>query len=218
MRRQIISTHLLRVHRSLTLIHSPADFGGESPKSDEWAPAVLIIPTGGGLREPHLIALQDPRGRWDVETSACVMTDLHAVVCVEDLGDYTRHPAADVLVCRNEVTQDQMTRLVGDYPGCKIAVGRRAEGYLLWLDDGWMVDIDGPATFSATDPWLAIYGSVLHCWLSAGMPSSVLADSVVAAGHYRDAAPGRECHFHVAGRTNVHMVRRQSTAVTGRAA
>jgi hypothetical protein len=223
----IIAAHLLRVDRSLALRHPTGELMEEPISPSHSMPAVLVIPRGGIPREPHLVTVENPHGPYDGQAPACVMTDPHTVLSVENVGDdngHPAHPAADVVVHGGSVgcpgSTDRASRSLGDDADCDIVVRPLATRCLLRLRDGRTVEINGPAALlaRAVPRWLAVYGSVLHCWVAAGLPVGPLGDAVVAAGHYHAGVSRRECHFSVAARLNVFVHRTDPSTEINQAA
>jgi hypothetical protein len=208
MLRHVVTAQLLRVDHSLSLAH-PVKEGSKKPRrSRHSTPAVLIIPRGGNPREPHLVTLESPHGPWDEAAPVRVMTDPHTVMCAEDIGDDSKaHRTADVVVHRAPSGDHNLPCPLGGDLDCDIAASNLATWSMLRLRDNKVVGIKGPAALLArtTPSWLAVYGSVVHCWLAAGMPIGILGDAVVGVGHYYVGTSTRGRRFSVAGRAHMFI-------------
>lgn len=97
---------------------------------------------------------------------------------------------ADIVFCSHErlpcPPRQWITRIFERYPGCLLAaVGCGAQGCLLGLRDGRLVQVDPVAplgvynTSSAGD---SLFASFLHGWLASGSPVEALSDGVLYAG------------------------------------
>jgi hypothetical protein len=59
-----------------------------------------------------------------------------------------------------------------------------------------------------------MYGSVVHCWQSAGISVSALEEAIVAVGRHITATAERSAHFLVTGRAE--MTLRHPRSMTAR--
>jgi hypothetical protein len=207
----LIATHLLRVD-SLTLDHAPpARHGGPRPAGDEM-PAMLVIPAGRGLNEPHLIVMTVPGRQRLGRPSGWITTDVHLVVCEPSRRELTRQGRPGVFVSRRRT--GLITRLARHRDG-DIVVRRRAGGCELRLRDGRRLTVEGPAIAPMTagvPPSYAMYASAVHCWQTAGISVSALEQAVVAVGRYASATAERSARFLVTGRAEIRLRRLRSIA------
>jgi sugar/nucleoside kinase (ribokinase family) len=119
-----------------------------------------------------------------------VAVDVHLISSLDDPYDRPWLEAADVLFCSHESLpcspRRWISRVFARYPGCSIvAVGRGADGSMLGLRDGTLVEAYAPPprgvvnTSGAGD---ALFASFLHGWLATGNPAQALAQAVLFAG------------------------------------
>jgi hypothetical protein len=229
----IVGAHLLRVEHTLTLSRRPPGLAALSGDDDASPPAVLVIPRTGGPREPHLVVVSKPQPPWEEEASyrdpraaAWLMADVHLAALTDDLHDPASRAAVDVLMCRHRggrgASAHQMARLLDRHPNCAVVVvGRRRGSCLLGLRDGQTVTVRSRPVRPAAAGRLsgpAMYGSVAHCWLAAGIPVESFGDAVVIVGRYSAATEKRAERFLVAGRAEVRIGRAGSKIAARRAA
>jgi hypothetical protein len=216
MEHTIVAAYLMRVERPLTVIRPPARRGiGASGGSHQahplghafaCQPAVLVIPRHGGLRDPYVIVLGEANGGGrDVPLDGLITVDVHVVAGADKSYDREWREAADVLICpRRRLAQrssrTMLERLLDHHPGCDIVVGSDRHGCLLALRDGRTVEVTGAPRSVAMSwgPWAAVYGSMLHCWLAAGIPFGPLQGAFVIVGSHND-----DGGFSVAGRAQI---------------
>lgn len=172
----IVTARLLRVADPLRLTRA----------AGSWSPAMLVIPRGTEPHEPHLVVVSDPYRTRDPGDTDVRAVDVH-VVARADQRFRRRDAAVLVFPAATPVVFDR-------YPGCEVAIGRCRGGWLARLRDGRAVAVKGPH---------AAYGSMLHCWLAAGMPAGVLEDAALAVGR------GGPAGFAVAGRAVMRIVQRR---------
>lgn len=209
----IISTYLFRVTDALTLSH-PSKFGARHRLRNTRTPAVLVIPRSGRIRDPYLVvqevACADYNGCPIGSFKGLASVDVHVRARIGGFHDRSWQEVADVLVCPSGwprgLSPEQMAHFFGQFPGCDVLIGRHQKGCVLGLRDGRMVTVTGSAIFPAfgDTAWPGVYGSVLHCWLAAGVPLGTVEDATVIAAHV-DPATGGVDHLAVAARTLLHV-------------
>lgn len=209
----LVAAHLLRVEDSLTLDHSPppptaAPARGRQPgMAEDEMPAMLVIPSGRGLTEPHLIVMTDPDRQRLARPHGWIITDIHLVVCGRGRRERSRHGRPGVLVNRGRpgVIERVARRRDGD-----IVVAHRPGGCELRLRDGRLLTVEGPRIGSASAgvaSSYAMYGSAVHCWQAAGISVSTLEQAVVAVGRYVTTTAERSVRFLVTGRVELKLHR-----------
>ncbi len=208
MEANLVAAHLLRVEDSLTLDHSPR--AADLAREDEM-PAMLVIPSGRGLTEPHVVVMTDPDLHRLPRPAGWITTDLHLVVCARGRRGRAYHEPPGVLVNRGRAgLVARVTRAFGRRHACDVAVGHRCGGCELRLRDGRLLAVAGPRIAPATAGVLssyAMYGSAVHCWQSAGISVSALEEAAVAVGRYVTATAGRSPRFLVTGRAEIKLRR-----------
>lgn len=209
---KLIAAHLLRVEDSLALDHlTPVPYDRPCPAEDEM-PAMLVIPSGRGLSEPHLIVMTDPDRERLPRPSGWITTDIHLVVCARDRRDRPRHAKPGVFVNRGRM--GAVARIARRRDG-DIVVAQRAGGCELRLRDGRLLTVEGPRIAPATAgirSSYALYGSAVHCWQTAGISVSTLEQAVVAVGRYVTATAERSVCFLVTGRAEIKLRRSRPMA------
>lgn len=203
----LVAAHLLRVEDSLALDHAPPGTRDRRRPGDDGMPAMLVIPSGRGLAEPHLIVMTDPDRQRLARPAGWITTDIHLVVCGRDRRDRPCHGRAGVLVDRRRtgIVARITRRRAGD-----IVVGHRVGGCELRLRDGRLLTVAGPRIAPAPSDiasCYAMYGSAVHCWQAAGISVSMLEQAVVAVGRYVAATAERSVHFLVTGRAEITLRR-----------
>jgi hypothetical protein len=203
----LIAAHLLRVEDSLTLDHP---LPGARPDTDEM-PAMLVIPSGRGLTEPHLVVMTDPDRQRLPRPAGWITTDIHLVVCARNRRDRAYHDQPGVLVNRGAGDLvARFTRALGRRRGCDVMVGHRFGGCELRLRDGRLLAVEGPRIAPAAAAVVssyAMYGSAVHCWQSAGISVSALEEAAVAVGRYVTETAERSARFLVTGRAEMKLRR-----------
>jgi hypothetical protein len=194
----LIAAHLLRVEAPLDLDHPPS-----SERARRGVPAILVIPAGHGLTEPHLIVMTDPGHR--PPPAGWVTTDVHLVAGPPGRREPAGGATPGVLVGRGGLLSRRV-RAVAD-PGGDVVVGRRTRGCALSLRDGRLLAVTGPRIVPAAggDSSYAMYGSAVHCWQAAGIALDALEEAVVAVGRYVAATADRPARFHVTGRARIRL-------------
>lgn len=209
---KLIAAHLLRVEDPLTLDHlTPVPDDRTYPTEDE-RPAMLVIPSGRGLSEPHLIVMTDPDRERLPRPSGWITTDIHLVACAGDRRDRPRNTKPGVFVNRGRT--GALARIARRRDG-DIVVAQRAGGCELRLRDGRLLTVDGPRIAPATAgvrSSYALYGSAVHCWQTAGISVSTLEQAVVAVGRYVSATAERSVCFLVTGRAEIKLRRSRPMA------
>ena len=209
----LVAAHLLRVEDPLTLDHSPAPTPASAPGDRrpglDWdeMPAMLVIPSGRGLTEPHLIVMTDPDRQRLARPHGWITTDIHLVVCRRSRRERSRHGRPGVIVNRGRpgVIERVARRRDGD-----IVVVHRPGGCELRLRDGRLLTVEGPRIAPASAgvaSSYAMYGSAVHCWQAAGISVSTLEQAVVAVGRYVTATAERSVRFLVTGRAELKLHR-----------
>jgi hypothetical protein len=204
---KLIAAHLLRVEDSLTLDHlTPVPHERPDPAEDEM-PAMLVIPSGRGLSEPHLIVMTDPDRERLPRPSGWITTDIHLVACARDRRDRSRHARPGVFVNRGRT--GTIARMARRRDG-DIVVAQRSGGCELRLRDGRLLIVEGPRIAPAATgvrSSYALYGSAVHCWQTAGISVSTLEQAVVAVGRYVTTTAERSVRFLVTGRAEIRLRR-----------
>jgi hypothetical protein len=207
----LIAAHLLRVEDSLTLDHPLPGSRTTARSSDDEMPAMLVIPSGRGLTEPHLIVMTDPDRHRLPRPAGWITTDIHLVVCARNRRDRAYHDRPGVLVNRGHGDLiARIARAFGRRIGCDVAVGRRFGGCDLRLRDGRLLAVEGPRIAPAAAGVVssyAMYGSAVHCWQSAGISVSALEQAAVAVGRYVTESAERSARFLVTGRAEMRLRR-----------
>jgi sugar/nucleoside kinase (ribokinase family) len=147
-----------------------------------------------------------------------IAVDAHLISDVDD--DYNRPwlEVADIVFCSHEklpcAPTEWVARMFAQYPGCSIAaVGRGANGCLLGMRDGTLVQTAGIAprgVVSTAGAGDALFASFLHGWLATGNPVSALEAAVLHAGwKVGDMLPGASSltEAELAGLQAIHPVR-----------
>jgi hypothetical protein len=201
----LIAAHLLRVEDSLALDHLPPDgraaYRPARPEAE--MPGMLVIPSGRGLSEPHLVVMTDPDRHRLPRPAGWITTDIHLVVCARNRHDRPAPAVPGVFVRRG--LRDLIARRRGD-----VVVGHRTGGCDLRLRDGRLLAVAGPRIAPASagiGSCYAMYGSAVHCWQTAGISMTALDEAVVAVGRYVAATAGRPAHFLVTGRAEMKLRR-----------
>jgi hypothetical protein len=210
----IVTAYLFRVTGALTLTH-PSSPTTRLRLLETMAPAVLVIPRSGGVRDPYVVIQAGGRAGWGNLSHGVTSLDVHVRAHLNASHSKTWQEVADVLVCQRvwpRLSPERMAHLFDRFPGCDVLVGRRRTGCLLGMRDGGMVAVTAPAIFPAVGAtaWPAVYGSVLHCWLTSGVSLSTVEDATVIAGHVDAAIGGLNC-FAVAARTRVSLIRQHKS-------
>lgn len=203
----LTAAHLLRVEDSLVLDHSPAEPRDRPEPAHDEMPAVLVIPSGRGITEPHLIVMTDPDRQRLPRPAGWITTDIHLVVHGRGRRDHPRHGRPGVLVNRGRI--GVIERLTRSRNG-DIVVGYRSGGCELRLRDGRLLTVEGPRITPAAGgvaSSYAMYGSAVHCWQAAGISVSALEQAVVAVGRYVTVTAERSMHFLVTGRAELKLHR-----------
>lgn len=217
----LIAAHLLRVEHSLTLDHSPVEPRAADRPDDEEMPAMLVIPSGRRLTEPHVIVMTDPNRHQLPRPAGWVATDVHLVAWARDRGERAYQPRPDVLVNRGrgELIAG-LARAFAHRRDCEVTVGRRTGGCTLRLRDGRLLAVAGPRVASAAGvaSSYAMYGSAVHCWQSAGISITALEEAAVAVGRYVTATTERPARFLVTGRAEIRLRRPHPMMAARRAA
>lgn len=203
-----VAAYLLRVTNPLTLRRSPLpvrrrEFGAPCD------PAVLVIPRSGFVRDPYLVVLgragrthaapltaspvglplRPFLGSHGGMPAGLAAVDVHIRARIDSSYDHAWQRMADVLVHNEKwplhAPGKQLAILLGRFPGCAVITGHHRCGCLVAMRDGRTVEISGSPIFQSGGgaAWSAVYGSVIHSWLSAGLPLSTIEDAVVVAGH-----------------------------------
>ncbi|MEV7967854.1 hypothetical protein AB0O34_17965 [Sphaerisporangium sp. NPDC088356] len=174
------------------------------------APAILVIPREGPLREPHLMVFTGTRGYCAMPPGTLVSEGVHVVVHLDDGLDEGWREAADVVVGARRrpypFQAHRVTRILDRYPGCEVATGRRRRGCLVGLRDGRLAkitEVGGSAAGAGLGP--AVYGSFLYGWLVAGIPLRCLTTASVILGRYIGSAAGTPGSLEVAGRAQIRL-------------
>ena len=210
MEAHLIAAHLLRVEDSLPLDHLPPDgrAGFRPARSEPDKPGMLVIPSGRGLSEPHLVVMTDPDRHRLPRTAGWITTDIHLVVCARSRRYRTTPAEPGVFVRWGR--SDFVTRLLARRRDGDVVVGHRTGGCDLRLRDGRLLAVEGPRIAPATagvTSFYAMYGSAVHCWQEAGISVAVLHKAVVAVGRYVTASAERPAHFLVTGRAEMKLRR-----------
>ncbi len=173
------------------------------------SPAVLAVPHGGLLRDPHLLVVTDdyrltPQGR-------LLVCDRHLVVA--DQRAQEPRELADVLVVSRADGRDgvaeRLAATLASHPGAGLALGAFPGGCLAAGRDGIGLDIAdaaGHATSEESCP--PLLGSLLHCWLTALIPLEELESMALLVG----ALSGSGGRLAVAGRVRVAVTRTRKAA------
>ena len=203
----LIAAHLLRIDDSLDLDHSPAAPGDRTRPADDEMPAMLVIPSGRGMSEPHLIVMTDPGRQRLARPTGWITTDIHVVACARDRRGRLRHSRPGVFVDRGRTG---LVARLARRRGGDIVVGQRAGGCELRLSDGRLLTVAGPRIAPAPaglPSSYAMYGSAVHCWQAAGISVSTLEQAVVAVGRYVTATAECSMRFVVTGRAEIRLHR-----------
>jgi hypothetical protein len=217
----VIAAHLLRVEGSLALDHPPARARGSHRIAGCEMPAMLVIPVGLGLTEPHLVVMTDPDRHRLPRPTGWITTDVHLVVCPRDRRTAERQDMPGVLVSRGRGPVARISRALARRRACDVLVGQRSGGCDLRLRDGRLLAVEGPRIAPAAAGVVssyAMYGSAVHCWQSAGISVSALEEAVVAVGRYVSATAERSAHFLVTGRAEMKLRRPQPMTAAWHAA
>ncbi|MGW4638364.1 hypothetical protein ACWEN6_07545 [Sphaerisporangium sp. NPDC004334] len=214
---KLVGVHLFRLQEAFRMSRAcPA------PVAEPRAPAVLVLPREGPLRDPHLMLFTGSRSLRAMPRGTLVTEGVHVVVHLDDGAGEGWNNVADVVVgARRRVgpfAAHRVTRILDRYPGCEVATGRRRRGCLAGLRDGRLVQIAeaaGQASVGA-DPGPAVYGSFLYGWLVAGLPLSCLSTASVLHGRYAGSRAGEPGSLEVAGRAQITLTA-ASSACAGRA-
>lgn len=210
MEANLIAAHLLRVEDSLALDHLPAAGRAScrSVRDEADMPGMLVIPSGRGLPEPHLVVMTDPDRHRLLRPAGLITTDIHLVVCAQGRGG--RAAPTNPGVCVRRGRGDFVDRLLSRRHGGDVVVGHRMGGCDLRLRDGRLLAVEGPRIRPAATgvgSAYAMYGSAVHCWQAAGISVTALDEAVVAVGRYVAAAAERSAHFLVLGRAEMKLRR-----------
>ncbi|GAA1256995.1 hypothetical protein GCM10009677_04100 [Sphaerisporangium rubeum] len=211
---KLVTAHLFRLEQALDLSRLPAN--GAAPPG---TPAVLVIPRGGPLREPHLMILSVTCGLRGTPPGVRMFGGTHIVAQLNSAAEKWCG-VADVLVGRDRralpLRPGGVARVLDRYPGCEVAVDRRRHGHLAGLRDGRVVSISEEGRFSSLSrPWPGLYGSLLYGWLVAEMPFDGLTEASVIVGRYSGPDSGRPRCFEVAGRVRFGVTRNVRGMVRG---
>lgn len=202
----LIAAHLLRVEDSLTLDHPEP-----GSRTDDGMPAMLVIPSGRGLTEPHLVVMTDPDRHRLPRPTGWITTDIHLVAGARNRRDPAYHDQPGVLVNRGHGDLiARIARAFGRRCGCDVMVGHRFGGCDLRLRDGRLLAVEGPRIAPAAAGVVssyAMYGSAVHCWQSAGISLSALEEAAVAVGRYVTGSAERSARFLVTGRAEMRLRR-----------
>jgi hypothetical protein len=178
------------------------------------------------VRDTHLVVQSDDLTGRDLRELADVLVSRRPSDAPADVvvGGRPSDTAPDVLVNRrpldvppdvlvnrrpSDTSADRVADILDRYLGCTVAVDRCSRDCLVGLQDGPLAEIVGAAGFvAAADPWPAVFGSFLYCWLVGAIPFEGLPTASVIAGHYTDSA-ARAGRFEVAGRVRVRLLDRR---------
>ncbi|MQA95368.1 MAG: hypothetical protein GEV11_12225 [Streptosporangiales bacterium] len=199
----IVVADVFRLERALVLDRSPASPDGRPP-------AVLVIPRGGGPRDPYLVVL-DHRGESVRHLSAGLdFVDYHVVADAGRTPDRGWCDVADVLACAGDPSRrgaaGRIAALLDRYPGSEVVTCGGPSGHLVGTRGGHLIRITAVAAGLTADPVAPLggYGSVVHAWLAAGLPLECLEKALVVAGHYVAPERRRPGRLVVAVRDHVH--------------
>jgi hypothetical protein len=173
-------------------------------------PAILVLPHGGLLRDPHLLVVAaegEPPGRRVVTDRHVVMDDPGTAGCGAD-----RRELADVLIvqsaCDRTGAVERATTALARYPGSGLVIAPFPGGCRAAFPGGAGLDIsDAAGRTVAEKPWPALFGSFLHCWLAARIPLEELEPAAVL---YGTASGDRLDALAVAGRVQIRSARRMA--------
>ncbi|MFC4529308.1 hypothetical protein [Sphaerisporangium dianthi] len=205
---RLVGVHLFRLKNVFNL--SRADAAPRAATAEVAAPAILVIPREGPLREPHLMLFNGTRSFCAMPPGTLVSQGVHVVVHLDDGLREAWPEVADVVVGAagrsHPFAAYRVTRVLSRYPGCEVATGVRRGGCLAGLRDGQLVKIvEAGGPMAATGPGPAVYGSFLYGWLAAGMPLGCLSTASVVHGRYAGPARGRPGALEVAGRAEIKL-------------
>lgn len=225
-----VAAYLLRVTNTLTL-RRPPPRGRRRECGAPRDPAVLVIPRSGFVRDPYLVVLGrvgraraaaptespvgSPLGSPSGSAAGLAAVDVHIRARIDASHDHAWQRMADVLVHAGRwgtpAARKQMAILLGRFPGCAVIAGHHRRGCLVGMRDGRTVEVSGSPVLRSggATTWPAVYGSVIHSWLSAGLPLSTIEDAVVIAGHCAadGGDAGREItQFSVSARTYIRVI------------
>ncbi|WP_405139880.1 hypothetical protein OG589_24370 [Sphaerisporangium sp. NBC_01403] len=203
---KVVGVHLFRLQDVFHLSRTRSV--SQAAAVDPGAPAILVIPREGPLREPHLMLFTGARNFCAMPSGTLVSEGVHVVVRLGDGLEERWCEVADVVVgvarCPYAFAAQRVTRILDRHPGCEVATGRRRRGCLAGLRDGRLAKIAEVA--GAGHPGAAMYGSFLYGWLVAGIPLGCLATASVVHGRYIGSAAGGPGSLEVAGRAQIRMI------------
>ncbi|MFC4584832.1 hypothetical protein [Sphaerisporangium corydalis] len=204
----LVAVHLFRLQDVFHM--SRARSAPRVAEGELSAPAMLVIPRGGPLREPHLMIFTGVRSFCAIPSGTLITEGAHVVVHLDDGLDEGWCRVADVVVAATRraypFPAHRVTRVLDRYPGCEVATSRRRNGCLAGLRDGRFAKItEVSGSVTAAGPGPAVYGSFLYGWLVAGVPLECLTTASVVLGRYVGSAPGGSGSLEVAGRAEITL-------------
>ncbi|GGK63037.1 hypothetical protein Sme01_05140 [Sphaerisporangium melleum] len=216
---KLVGVHLFRLREAFRMSRECPD-----PEADaavgEPAPAMLVLPREGPLREPHLMLFTGSRSFCAMPAGTLLSEGLHVVVHLDDGLGEAWHNVADVVVGAVRraypFPAHRVTRILDRYPGCEVATGRRRHGCLAGLRGGRLAritEVTGRQAAGAA-PGPALYGSFLYGWLVAGLPLDCLTTASVVHGRYAARPDGAEPgSLEVGGRARISLTGSLSSQV-----
>lgn len=213
----LVAAHLLRVRKTLTLSRLPGTAVRHSAAETQ-DPCVLVIPRSGGPRDPYLVVLTGIHQAWRNDSSqlATVDVDVHARACLDTSQETASQEMADVLVCPgywpcrpSHVSSKLTACLLDRFPGCEVLAAPHRRGCRLETRDGRTVAVTVSPMSRVAEAVAkpSVYGSVLHCWLIAGISLSTVQEAVVIAG-YCDATTGTILRLYATARMHIEVAAR----------